>query len=135
VVRGMSNEQRHRHEMWNELSDADALWGPLLFLRPGQHEPFTRARLFLVCSSFGMFYGLCGSAILAWIFHLCRFGPVPIFRLPLLLSATSLLCGEFSFVRAWNGRARQIARQISWAAAKRRVSTSVGDAERSKSEA
>lgn len=130
----MSNERSRRYDAWNEICDADSLWGPLLFLRPAQERVLTHPRLLLICGLFGTFYGLCGSFILAWFHHLGHVAVLPAYQLPLFLSATSFLCGELTFARAWNERARRLARQTSWAEANRRTPPQVG-APSSKSEA
>lgn len=109
-----SNERNRRFEVWNQVCDADALWGPLLFLRPAQDQRFTRLRLLVVVGSFGSFYGLCGAFMLAFIHHITRFPVPPPAVLPLALTATAYLCGEFTFLRAWNERARLIHRREAW---------------------
>lgn len=105
-------------EVLNQLTDADALWGPLLFLRPARERQFGSVRLFTVCGLFGVFYGMCGNALLA-LAHLTggRAG-VPVFAAPLFLSVTSFLCGQL-FTGAWNRRAHQLNRRMAWAEAKR----------------
>jgi len=102
----MSDRSRHNHDAWNELCDADALWGPLVFLRPEQTQVFTSARLLLVTSLFGIFYGMVGNLGLAVLrrFHLCD--PVNVLSLPLFLTACAYVCGELTFLRAWNARVR-----------------------------
>lgn len=102
----MSDRSRHNHDAWNELCDADALWGPLVFLRPGQLQIFTSTRLLLVTSLFGIFYGMVGNVCLALFrrVHLC--GPVNGLVLPLSLTVVAFICGELTFRRAWNSRVR-----------------------------
>ena len=110
----MSSERSQRYEAWNELCDADALWGPLVALRPAPEQQFTRLRLLAVVSVFGAFYGTCGAFVLAWVHHLTRFPVPPPGALPLGLVATAFACGELTFLRAWNERARRIVRREAW---------------------
>ncbi|HWP10027.1 MAG TPA: hypothetical protein VNN72_29995 [Polyangiaceae bacterium] len=110
----MSSERNRRYEAWNEVCDADALWGPLLFLRPAQDQKFTRLRLLVVVTSFGSFYGLSGAFVLRFLHHLTNFRVPHGAVLPLALSATAYLCGELTFLRAWNERARLMLRRESW---------------------
>jgi hypothetical protein len=110
----MSSERSRRYEAWNEVCDADALWGPLLFLRPAQDRKFTRLRLLVVVSLFGSFYGSCGACMLGLLHKLMHVAVPPAAVLPLALSATAYLCGELTFLRAWNERARLMLRRESW---------------------
>jgi len=102
----MSDRSRHNHDAWNELCDADALWGPLVFLRPEQHQRFTSARLLLVTSLFGIFYGIVGNVALAVFRRLHLGGQLDVLWLPLFFTLTAFVCGRLTFVRAWNARAR-----------------------------
>jgi hypothetical protein len=132
---GMSSEKIRRYEVWNQLCDADALWGPLAFLRPAPKQKFTHLRLLAITVLFGSFYGMCGNLMLMWVHHLTHYRVFPLPDLPLALVVTSFLCGELTFLPAWNSRARQSARLSTWMAAKGRAPASHGDDPRSSSEA
>ena len=123
----MSSERTRRHEVWNELADADALWGPLTFLRPAHDQEFSHARLLFINIVFGSFYGMCGNILLIWVHHLTHYRVFPLPVLPLALVATSFLCGELTFLPAWNSRARRTVRRSTWLAAKARVAPSPGN--------
>lgn len=110
----MSTERSRRYEAWNELADADALWGPLMALRPSAEQEFTRLRLLVVVTVFGGFYGTCGAFVLAWLHHLTHWPVPPLGVVPLGLIATAFICGELTFLRAWNDRARRIVRREAW---------------------
>jgi hypothetical protein len=120
----MSSERSRRYEAWNEVCDADALWGPLLFLRPAQDQTFTRLRLLAVVSSFGSLYGLGGALMLHFVHRLAHLAVPPPAVLPLALSATAYLCGELTFLRAWNERARLMVRRDAWLERQNRTSDS-----------
>jgi hypothetical protein len=110
----MSTERSQRYEAWNELCDADALWGPLVFLRPATDQTFTRLRLLVVVSLFGSVYGLFVAFVLDFIHHATQWPVPPRPVLPLALIATAFACGELTFLRAWNERARLIHRREAW---------------------
>lgn len=105
-------------QVLNELCDADSLWGPLVFLRPAREELFGHTRLLLVCGLFGFFYGMCANAVLAVTHHFGGRAVPPVYAVPLFLSLTSFACGELTFLRAWNRRARQLERRRQWEEAK-----------------
>jgi hypothetical protein len=127
----MSTEKRRRYEAWNELCDADALWGPLLFLRPSQDAQFTSLRLLAVVVPFSAFYGMLTDLGLHYLQRLFG-GTLPqLFLVPLGLMVTAFVCGELTFLRAWNERARLMSRRESWlerqGGASSRGSSSLGD--------
>jgi hypothetical protein len=134
-VVGMSSEKIRRYEVWNELSDADPLWGPFAFLRPAQNREFSRLRLLAVTTLFGGFYGMCANVVLVWIHHLTHFRVFPVAALPVALVVTSFLCGELTFRPAWNMRARRTTRRSTWLANNGRPAATHGDDPSSSSEA
>jgi hypothetical protein len=87
-------------------------------LRPAREKRFGHARLFLVCGLFGVFYGLCANAVLAVTHHFGGRALPPVYAVPLFLTLTSFVCGELTFLRAWNRRAHQLARRRQWQEAK-----------------
>jgi hypothetical protein len=131
----MSSERNRRYEVWNQLCDANPLWGPFAFLRPAREQEFTQARLLAVTTVFGVFYGMCGNVVLAWIHHLTHFRVFPLLALPLALVGASFLCGELTFRPAWNSRARRDARRSTWMAANGREPADPGETPGSSSEA
>jgi hypothetical protein len=113
----MSKRRFLDHELLNQLTDASALWGPLLFLRPKQHQVLSSGRLMTVCALYSGFYGMCGNVLIS----LVRYGDsrplLPVYVLPLLLTAFTFLCGQLTVAQAWNVRARRMARRIDWTVA------------------
>lgn len=105
------------HELLNQLADTGALWGPLLFLRPKRHQVLSSGRLLTVCTLFSGFYGMCGNVLIALARHGASRPLLPVHVLPLLLTAFAFLCGQLTVARAWNTRARRMARQIDWTVA------------------
>lgn len=112
----MSAHISAKDEVLNQLTDADPLWGPLVFLRPARESPFGSVRLFVVCSLFGIFYGMCANTLLALAHSAGSRTLIPVYAAPLFLSVTSFLCGQL-FVAAWNRRACQLTRRLAWARA------------------
>jgi hypothetical protein len=106
----MSNERERSDALLHEICDSDALWGPLVLLRPAPDKPIGHARLLLMCSLFGLFYGMCANAVFAIAHHFGGRHPPAVYAAPLLLALGSFLCGELTLVRAWNRRAQRHAR-------------------------
>src|SRR3954447_21452763 len=131
----MSSEKSRRYEVWNRICDADALWGPLAFLRPAAERRFTHASLLAVTFLFSSFYGMFVNVVLAWLHQVTHYRVFPLPALPLALFVTSFLCGKLTFLPAWNSRARQSARLWNWMAAKARPAATHVDRPPSSSEA
>ncbi|MFZ5892381.1 MAG: hypothetical protein ACOY0T_15080 [Myxococcota bacterium] len=110
----MWKESAPDDQVLNELCDADSLWGPLVFLRPAREKLFTTGRLLLVCSLFGIFYGMCANAVLVLTHRMGGRAVPPVYAVPLFLTLTSFICGELTFLRAWNRRAKLLARKREW---------------------
>jgi hypothetical protein len=72
--------------------------------------------LFVVCSLFGVFYGMCANVVLALAHSAGTRALVPVYAAPLFLSVTAFICGQL-FVAAWNRRAYQLTRRLDWARA------------------
>jgi len=102
-------------EKLNQLSDRDAGWGPLLFLRPERHQPLGAGRVLLIAASLGGFYGMLGNVVLSLIAHAGAVGKPPPLLMPALLTVMYFVCAELSVVAAWNRRARLLARRLDWA--------------------
>jgi hypothetical protein len=91
--------------------------------------------LLAVTFLFSAFYGMCANVVVVWLHHLTGSRALPLPELPLALLVTSFLCGELTFLPAWNSRARQSARLSTWMAAKARPPASHAGRPRSSSEA
>jgi hypothetical protein len=99
----------------NQLSDRDAGWGPLLFLRPARHLPLNAARVLCIASLLGGFYGMLANVVLSLLARAGSVGKPPLLLMPGLLTAMYFVCAELSVVAAWNRRARLLSRRLDWA--------------------
>jgi hypothetical protein len=104
-------------DLLNQLTDVDSLWGPLVFLRPPRERAFGNLRLVVVCSLYGVFYGMVASMVFALAHKVSGRPLIPVYAAPLFLSLGSFLCGQL-FAGAWNRRAYQLSRRLAWAEAK-----------------
>jgi hypothetical protein len=111
----MSSESVHSDSVLHVICDSDALWGPLALLRPAREKPLGRVRLLLMSSLFGLFYGMCANAVFALTHHFGGRAAPPVYAVPVFLMLAAFLCGELAVVRAWNRRARLLARRLEWA--------------------
>lgn len=116
----MSAHTTQRDETLNVLTDADSLWGPLLFLRPARGQHFSGFRLLLVSALFGVFYGMCVNVVFALLHPVLGRAAPPVYAAPLFLSLTAFACGQV-FLGAWNRRAHLLDRRLAWAEANQRV--------------
>ena len=111
------SKRRLEDQTLNALADEGVLWGPLLFLRPKQHQVLTSGRLLTICALFSGFYGMCGNVLIAFFRYPASRPVMPVYVLPLLLTAFTFLCGQLTVARSWNARARRLARRIDWTVA------------------
>ena len=113
---------RHTDERFNELSDSDSFWGPLIGFRPEQRRCISNTRALSICLMLGAFYGLLLDLILVLI---CRSNaqPVPpVFVMPTILTLTYFVIFQFTLGPAWNRRARLIVRREGYLESLRRDS-------------
>jgi len=106
-------QQAHRDtdERFNELSDRDAFWGPLLSFRPEKKSCISNARALTMAATLGSFYGMLLNLALALI---CRHSAqhVPhVLAMPLVLTLTYFVAFQLTLGPAWNRRARLIVRR------------------------
>lgn len=102
-------------ERLNQLSDCDATWGPLLFLRPERHQLLGPERALVIAAALGGFYGMLANVMLGLITPSGAGGKPSILLMPALLTAMCFVCGQLSLVGAWNRRARLLSRRLDWA--------------------
>jgi hypothetical protein len=101
-------------ERLNELSDRDALWGPLLGFRPDKQQVFSVARVLALALTVGGFYGMLLNLGLMLV---CRLGRLPapsVYGVPLVLTFTYFVGFMFTLGPAWNRRARLLARRADY---------------------
>lgn len=106
-------QQAHRDtdERFNELSDRDAFWGPLLGFRPEKRVCISNARALTMASTLGAFYGMLLNIAVALI---CRRTGHPLPHLhvmPLVLTLTYFATFQLTLGPAWNRRARLLVRR------------------------
>jgi hypothetical protein len=108
-------QQVHREidERLNELSDKDAFWGPLLGFRPEKTRCISAARVLMLTSLVGGFYGMLLNLMLAMICRHSRAVP-PVYGAPLVLTFTYFVAFQLSLGPAWNRRARLLVRRADY---------------------
>lgn len=103
--------QREIDERFNDLSDKDAFWGPLLSFRPEKKRCISSFRALTMASVLGAFYGMLLNLILALI---CRHSSqrVPaLYMMPSILTLTYFVAFQLTLGPAWNRRAKLMARR------------------------
>jgi hypothetical protein len=101
-------------ERLNELSDRDALWGPLLAFRPQKNLCISNLRALALAATFGGFYGVLLSMALTFICRIARqHAPSP-YAVPLLLTSICFVGFQFTLGPAWNRRARLLVRRADY---------------------
>jgi len=101
---------RDTDERFNELSDRDAFWGPLLVFRPEKDRCISSFRAFCMAATLGVFYGMLLNLALALI---CRHSAhrVPAVHLmPSILTLTYFVAFQLTLGPAWNRRAKLMVR-------------------------
>ena len=116
----MDNRSYRADERLNQFSDNDEMWGPLLFLRPTQRQVMSPARVLLLATLLGLFYGMLGNVMLALMAKAGPGGKPPLWAMPALLTVMYFVCAQLSIVAAWNRRARATSRRLDWVALTRR---------------
>jgi hypothetical protein len=106
-------QQAHREtdERFNELSDRDAFWGPLLGFRPEKRRCISSVRALTMASTLGCFYGMLLNLALALLFrHGARHLPA-VWMMPAILTLTYFTAFQLTLGPAWNRRARLMLRR------------------------
>lgn len=91
-----------------DFCDADAKWGPLLFLRPARSERFGITRCIGLAILPGVALGLFGSILLGAIALVLGRPTLPVYVFPLLLSTFYFLVCRVVLAPAWNRRASML---------------------------
>jgi hypothetical protein len=105
--------QTQSDERLTRLCDEDALWGPLISLRPAKDCSFTVLRGLLLASALGSFYGMLLNIALSLICRRTGHLP-PIYGMPLVLTFTYFIGFRSALVPAWNRRARLLVRRAGY---------------------
>ncbi len=106
-----------RDDALNGLTDSDGLWGPLCFLRPKPEHFLKSGRALALCMYLGAFHGMGANVVLMIVHRMTEQVVLPIFVLPLLVTAVLFGFAMGALAPAWNRRAQRIVRARSWAQA------------------
>jgi hypothetical protein len=104
----------HSDEWLNELTDRDALWGPLVSFRPEKNRCFTGLRVAALAATTGGFYGAMLGLALAMVCRIAGLHLPPPYAVPLLLTLTYFVGFQFTLGPAWNRRARLMVRRADY---------------------
>ena len=103
--------QRHTDERFNDLSDRDAFWGPLLAFRPEKKQCIGSLRVLAMAATLGGLYGMFLNLVLALVCrHSGQHAP-PVYVMPTILTLTYFAAFQHTLGPAWNRRARLMARR------------------------
>jgi hypothetical protein len=103
--------QRDTDERFNELTDKESFWGPLLAFRPEKKRCISSFRALTMASVLGAFYGMLLNLVLALI---CRHTGqrVPaLHMMPAILTLTYFVAFQLTLGPAWNRRAKLLERR------------------------
>lgn len=111
-----------RDDRYNQLSDDDELWGPLVGFRPEKNQPFRALRAFTLIAGFASVYGMLlnfAIAVVSRAHHL-----PPVYVIPTTLTLTTFAAFQLTLGPAWNRRALLLARRNRYLAETRPTSGS-----------
>ncbi|MES1179484.1 MAG: hypothetical protein ABUL62_34530 [Myxococcales bacterium] len=112
-------QQAHREtdERFNQLSDRDAFWGPLLAFRPDKKRCISGGRALAMASTLGGFYGMLLNLSVALIFRKNAHHHLPsVLMMPAILTLTYFVAFQLTLGPAWNRRARLMLRREGYLA-------------------
>lgn len=92
-------------------ADSDALWGPLLFLRPKPTKPLDPWRIAMIALVIGSFQGMAINVGMVVAKRLTGQAIPPAYLLPVVLTAMLATMLGMSVAPAWNRRAERLARR------------------------
>jgi len=103
--------QREADERFNELSDKDAFWGPLLAFRPDKRRCISSFRVLTMAATLGGVYGMLLNFALALICrHTAQRVPA-VYLMPAMLTLTYFVAFQLTLGPAWNRRAKLLVRR------------------------
>jgi len=103
--------QRDTDERFNDLSDRDAFWGPLLVFRPEKKRCISSFRALTMASTLGCFYGMLLNLILTLICRHTAHQVPAVHLMPSVLTLTYFVAFQLTLVPAWNRRAKLMVRR------------------------
>lgn len=110
----MWRESHYTDRIFIDLADSDAVWGPLLFLRPQMTEYLRGVRIATAALLLGVPQGLVANLGMAFASRLTGQPSVPMWVVPLTASAAIALLLHLSIGRAWNRRVDRLRRSAAW---------------------
>ncbi len=110
----MWRESHYTDRIFIDLADSDAVWGPLLFLRPQMTEYLSAVRIATAALLLGVPQGLVANLGMAFASRLTGQASVPMWVVPLTASAAIALLLHLSIGRAWNRRVDRLRRSAAW---------------------
>lgn len=95
----------------NDLTDDDAFWGPLAFLRPEPNARFTPQRTLAIAVIHGALWGMAGNVVFGALAraHGLSLPPVAVLPLVYVLLIHGVL--RVTLARSWDRRAAHLARR------------------------
>ena len=103
--------QRDTDERFNELSDRDAFWGPLLVFRPEKKRCISSFRALAMASTLGGFYGMLLNLALTLICRHTAHRAPAVYLMPAMLTLTYFVAFQLTLGPAWNRRAKLMVRR------------------------
>jgi len=104
------NDAPEADRFFIDYCDAEANWGPLLFLRPARHERLGLRRTLAVSLLLGSLFGVIGDVLLLLAARFLHKPGVSPFPFPLVLTVAYFVVQRVTIAPAWNRRAARLAR-------------------------
>lgn len=106
--------QREFDERFNELSDKDSFWGPLLAFRPEKNQCISSFRAATMAATLGGFYGMLLNLVLALICRSTTQRMPALYMMPAVLTSTYFAVFQLTLGPAWNRRAKLLVRRADY---------------------
>lgn len=110
----MANESYPADRIIVDWADSDALWGPLLFLRPKTTQYFGPGRVLLGAALVGGFQGMAVNLGMMGAYVLTGRDILPVYVAPLALTVVVAGVLHLTVRRAWNRRVERLLRTRAW---------------------
>ena len=103
--------QRDTDERFNDLSDKDSFWGPLLVFRPEKKRCISSFRALGMAATLGGFYGMLLNLVLTMICRYTGQRAPAVHLMPAMLTLTYFVAFQLTLGPAWNRRAKLMVRR------------------------
>lgn len=110
----MFNSSYQTDRILVDWADSDALWGPLLFLRPEPTQYLGVGRIWLGSALIGGVQGMAANLGMAVAHRLTGYEVLPPHTIPMVLTLTLAVVFQLTIARAWNRRVERLARKQAW---------------------